>query len=206
MAGVEESREIDGLLERAVGGDAEAWRLLLSQNEDRLRRMIAMRIDQRLERRATASDILQETYLEAATHLADYARDPKMPFYLWLRGIAGNKLLHVHRQHLQIAKRNMRREVYADASPETTAVALADALAADDTSPSGAAVRNELRASLKAALEELQPLDREVLALRHFEHLSNAETAQALGIEPAAASKRYLRALERLRTVLGPSM
>jgi RNA polymerase sigma-70 factor (ECF subfamily) len=202
MAG--EGSETARLLARAAEGDQAVWGALLARHRDRLRRMIALRLDHRLQGRLDPSDVLQEVYLQAAAHLADYLRDPAMSFYLWLRGIAGNKLLELHRHHLGTRMRDAAREVslYRGSMPPTSSAALAAQLLGKDTRPSEAAVRAEMKVRLQEALNRMDPLDREVLALRHFEQLSNAEAAQVLGVEPKAAGKRYLRALQRLREIL----
>jgi RNA polymerase sigma-70 factor (ECF subfamily) len=199
-----EESETDRLLQQAAGGDQTSWGALLTQHEERLRRMIAFRLDQRLQGRIDASDVLQEVYLEAFTHLADYLGNPAMPFFLWLRGITGNKLLELHRHHLGTQMRDAGREVslYRGTLPETTSAALAAQLLGHFTRPSEAAVRAEIKIRLQEALNSMDALDREVLALRHFEQLSTAEVAQVLGIKPKAAGKRYLRALERLKDIL----
>jgi RNA polymerase sigma-70 factor (ECF subfamily) len=191
-------------LERAAQGDQQAWAALLQRHQARLRRMIALRLDQRLQGRIDPEDVLQETYLEAATHLKNYLNQPAMPFFFWLRGIAGNMLLAVHRQHLGTKMRDAGREValYRGTLPEASSAALAAQLLGRDTRPSEAAMRAERKILLQQALNSLDPLDREVLALRHFEQLSTAEAAQALGIQEAAAAKRYVRALKRLKDVL----
>jgi RNA polymerase sigma-70 factor, ECF subfamily len=204
MTRAEERDDDPSLLKQAAVGDQAAWRQVLSRHEERLRRMAELRIDPRLQGRVSPSDILQETYLQAAARLEDYLRDPAAPFYFWLRGIAANKLLQAHRDHLQIEKRDARREVSVDSPAQTTSASLAAMLVAHDTRPTQAAIRNELVHRVHEALDALEPLDREVLSLRHFEQLSNAETAEILAITPAAASKRYLRALERLGAVLSP--
>jgi RNA polymerase sigma-70 factor (ECF subfamily) len=142
--------------------------------------------------------------LAASEHLTDYLRQPAMPFYLWLRGIAGNKLLELHRRHLGTPMRDARREVslHRGALPGATSAALAAQLLGQQTRPSEAAVRAEAKIRLQEALNSMDPLDREVLALRHFEQLTNAEVARVLQIKEAAAGKRHLRALERLREIL----
>jgi RNA polymerase sigma-70 factor, ECF subfamily len=192
------------LLRRVADGDRESWGALLTRHEARLRRMVAFRLDPRLQGRIDPGDVLQEVYLAATRHLGDYLRQPAMPLFLWLRGIAGNKLLELHRHHLGTPMRDARREVslYRGPLPEASSAALAARLLGHLTRPSEAAIRAEAKLRLQEALNAMDPLDREVLALRHFEHLSNAEAAQVLGIKQAAAGKRYLRALERLRTIL----
>ncbi len=171
--------------------------------------MIALRLDRRLQGRIDPSDVIQEACLEASERLTEYAQERSMPFFLWLRFLTGQKLLQLHRRHLGAQLRDAGREVslYRGRLPETTSAALAAQLLGRHTTPSGAAMRAEMKIRLQESLNNMEPLDREVLALRHFEQLSNAETAEVLGIQPAAASKRYLRALRRLKEVLalGPA-
>jgi RNA polymerase sigma-70 factor (ECF subfamily) len=200
----ENSSETNELLRRAARGDQQGWTTLLAQHHDRLRRMVALRLDHRLRGRIDASDVLQEAYLEAAAHLADDLRRPEVPFFLWLRSVAGNKLLALHRRHLGTQMRAAGREVSLHRSqiPETSSAALAAQLLGHDTRPSEAAVRAEMKVRLQEALNAMDPLDREVLTLRHFEQLNRAETARELGISEAAGAKRYLRALDRLKDVL----
>jgi RNA polymerase sigma-70 factor (ECF subfamily) len=198
------SDETDALLRRAVDGDQESWHALLGRHDKRLRRMIALRLDQRVQGRVDASDVVQETCLAAWEHLPDYLRDPAMPFFLWLRGIAGNKLKELHRYHLATQMRDASREVsiYRGGLPEATSAALAAQLLGRLTRPSEAAVRAEMKIRLQEALNSMDPVDREVLVLRHFEQLSPAETAQELGIKEKAAGMRYVRALRRLKEIL----
>jgi len=136
---------------RAAQGDQEAWAALLERHQNRLRRMIALRLDQRLQARIDPEDVLQETYLEAATHLADYLKQPAMPFFFWLRGIAGNVLLALHRQHLGTKMRDAGREValYRGTLPEASSAALAAQLLGRDTRPSQAAMRAERKILLQ---------------------------------------------------------
>jgi RNA polymerase sigma-70 factor, ECF subfamily len=166
--------------------------------------MVAFRLDQRLRGRIDPSDVIQETYLEAWQHLAEYVRQPAMPFFLWLRAIAGNKLRELHRHHLGTRMRDAAREVclHHGTLPETTSAALAAQLLGQATRPSEAAIRAEIKVRLQEALNSMDAIDREVLALRHFEHLSPAETAQILGIKEKAAGMRYVRALKRLKEIL----
>lgn len=201
-----ETDENDHLLQRAAAGDQASWAALLDRHGKRIAKMVALRLDSRLLGRIDVEDVLQEAFLEAWRSLPNYRSDPEVPFYLWLRGVASNKLLDLHRRHLGVQMRDARREVslcYGPA-PETSTDALAGQLIGDLTPPSQAAMRSELRLHLQQALDRMQPLDREVLALRHFEHLTPTETALVLGIEPKAAGMRYVRALRRLKSVLGP--
>jgi RNA polymerase sigma-70 factor (ECF subfamily) len=199
-----EASETAGLLQRAAQGDQAAWGALLVRSRDRLRRMIALRLDRRLQGRVDPSDIIQEAYIDASARLAEYARQPDMPFFLWLRFLTGQRLVRVHRQHLGAEMRDVAREVslYRGALPAATSAALAAQLLGRDTRPSEAAVRAERSIRLQEALNSMDPIDREVLALRHFEQLSNAEAARVLGLQESAAAKRYVRALKRLRLIL----
>jgi RNA polymerase sigma-70 factor (ECF subfamily) len=166
--------------------------------------MVRLRLDPRVQGRIDPSDVVQEAYLEVCQKLADYVKDPKLPFFLWLRLLTGQKLALAHRQHLGVQARAAGREVslYRGAYPAASSAALAAKLLGRLTTPSQAAVRAELKLRLQEALNSMDELDREVLTLRHFEQLSNAETAQVLGIKETAACNRYVRALERLRGIL----
>jgi RNA polymerase sigma-70 factor (ECF subfamily) len=192
------------LLRAAADGDSESWGALLERHRDRLWRMVALRLDPRLQGRIDASDVIQEAYLEASARLAEYLSRPAMPFFLWLRFLAGQKLVTLHRHHLGTHMRDAGREVslYRGRLPETSSAALAAQLLGHDTRPSEAAIRAEMKIRLQEALNRMDPLDREVLALRHFEQLSLAETAQVLGITESGASRRHLRAAKRLKEVL----
>ena len=192
------------LIERAARGESEPLGELLQRHRDRLKRMVSLRLDRRLQGRIDPSDVIQEASLEAADRLSEYIRNPTMPFFLWLRLLTAQRLQILHRHHLGARMRDAGREVaqYRGALPEATSVALAAQLLGRDTRPSEAAVRAERKIRLLEALNSMDPLDRESLALRHFEQLTTAEAAEVLGITPAAAGKRYLRALERLREIL----
>jgi RNA polymerase sigma-70 factor (ECF subfamily) len=191
-------------LAAAAAGDREGWSRLLATHHPRLRRMVVLRLDPRLQGRIDPSDVLQETYLDAALHLADYLRQPTLPFYLWLRLLTAHHLGRVHRQHLGTQRRDAGRDLSLDqfGVPGASSAALAAQLLGRECRPSEAAGRAELRQRLQDALNRMDPIDREVLTLRHFEQLTRAETAQALGISEAAAGKRYLRALARLKDFL----
>jgi RNA polymerase sigma-70 factor (ECF subfamily) len=166
--------------------------------------MIALRLDHRLQGRVDPSDILQEVYLEAAARLAEYLQRPSLPFFLWLRLTAGQKLAALHRHHLGAEMRAVGREVslYQGALPEASSATLAAHLLGRDTRPSEAAMRAEMKVRIQEALNGMDPLDREVLALRHFEQLTTGEVAQVLDISLAAAGKRYFRALNKLKQIL----
>jgi RNA polymerase sigma-70 factor (ECF subfamily) len=198
------SEEISGLLRQVAAGDQAVWGDLLERQRPRLRRMVELRLDPRLQGRLDASDVIQEAYLTASKQLADYLKKPAIPFYLWLRLVTGQKLVALHRNHLGTKARDANRQISLDrgALPAASSAALASKLLGREPSPSEAAGEVEQRRWVQEALNRMNPLDREVLALRHFEQLTNAETAQVLGLEPAAASKRYVRALQRIKEIL----
>jgi RNA polymerase sigma-70 factor (ECF subfamily) len=189
---------------RAAEGDPGALGQAFSYHRARLRRMIQIRLDRRLQGRIDPSDVLQEAYLEVARSLADYLKDPQIPFYLLVRFITGRKLQAIHRHHLGTLARDAGREVslHRGAFPQASSMSLAEQLLGRYASPSEAAVKAELQIRIQEALNGMDAIDREVLALRHFEELSNAETAQVLGIGEAAASHRFVRALRRLKSIL----
>jgi RNA polymerase sigma-70 factor (ECF subfamily) len=199
-----ETGELDELLSRARTGDAAAVAALFNRYRDRLRRMVRLRLDRRLQGRLDASDVLQEAFLDFSRRLADYAAHPTLPFFLWLRTITGQKLIDLHRHHLGAQMRDAAQEVslYRGALPQASSVSLAAQLLGGLTSASQAAMRAETQLRVQEALNRMDPLDREVLALRHFEMLSNQETAQVLGLKKSAASNRYVRALKRLKELL----
>src|SRR6516162_1899560 len=196
--------EVGRLLDRAAAGDPEAWRALFDRDRERLRRMVALRMDRRLQGRIDPSDVIQEAHIEAMTRLPEYLRQPDMPFFLWLRLIVGQRLTLLHRRHLGAQVRDAGREIglYHGALPAATSAALAARLLGHVTHPSEAAVRAERKIRIQTALNAMDQLDREILALRHFEQLTNGEAAQALGLSKSTASKRYIRALERLKEIL----
>jgi RNA polymerase sigma-70 factor (ECF subfamily) len=193
------------LIQRALAGDEAALAALFDGYRDRLRRMIRLRLDRRLSGRVDSSDVLQEAYLDVRNRIAEYARDPAaMPFHLWLRLVAGQRLTDVHRYHLGAQMRDAGQEVslHRGPFPQASSVSLAAQLLGKMTSASHAAIRAEHKLIVQEALNGMDPIDREVLALRHFEHLSNDETAQVLGLTKSAASNRYIRALKRLKEIL----
>src|SRR5215813_11286161 len=198
-----ETDEAD-LLRRAKSGDQQALAALFARYRDRLRRMIRLRLDRRMAGRIDASDVLQDAYLDVARRFPEYAAAPAVPFYLWLRALAGQRLIDLHRRHLGAQMRDAGQEVSLchGALPAASSASLAQQLLAGLTSPTQAAIRAEMQVRLQEALNSMDPIDREVVVLRHFEELTNVETAAVLGIEPSAASKRYLRAVRRLKVIL----
>lgn len=200
----DDSSGIRHLTERAAAGDQDALAQLFVRYRGRLARMVHLRMDRRLQGRVDPSDVLQEAYIELARRLPDYVRQPSLPFFLWLRMVTGQRLLQIHRRHLGTAMRDAGRDLtlYSGALPEATSMSLAAHLLGRLTTASQAVMRAELQLQLQEALNGMEPMDREVLALRHFEDLTNNEVAETLGISKAAASKRYVQALRRLRKVL----
>jgi RNA polymerase sigma-70 factor (ECF subfamily) len=165
--------------------------------------MVALRLDPRLASRLDPEDVLQDVYLDAFRQLGDYLQDPQLPFFLWLRLLTGHWIARAHRHHLGTQARAAGRDrPLDDRPPSASSVALAAHLLGREDRPSEYAQRAERAAKLQAALEEMDVTDREVLSLRHFEHLTRAEAATVLGISEAAAAKRYLRALGRLKTLV----
>jgi RNA polymerase sigma-70 factor (ECF subfamily) len=198
-----DARTDEELLEAARGGDEGALAVLFERHRGRLERMARLRMDRRLQGRVDAADVVQDTYLVVRGKFRQYVADPRLGFYLWLRLEVGQKLLDVHRFHLGRQIRNAGQEVslHRGALPQVSSVSLAEHLLGKLTTASHAAMRAELKIRVQEALNSMTPQDREVLVLRHFEELSNAETAQVLDIKPSAAANRYMRAIRRLRDV-----
>jgi RNA polymerase sigma-70 factor (ECF subfamily) len=199
--------ETQDLLRRAQ--DSSAIDELWERYRPALRRLIGLRLDQAVSRRVDASDVVQDVLLKANQRLADYLRNPSMPFHLWLRQIAQDQVIDVHRRHRQAAKRSLDRERALVACPggsgnwdDQSSFDLAAQLRDPALTPAAEALRRELQGRFQAALLRLDEDDREIVLLRHYERLSNSEAAQALGLSEAAAGMRHLRALRRLRAVL----
>lgn len=194
----------DDLLARATAGETQALAEVFVLHRDRLKQMVRLRLDRRLLGRLDPSDVLQEAYLDIARRLPEYQANPAMPFYLWMRFLTGQKLIDLHRHHLGAKMRDAGQEVslYHGALPQASSVSLAAQLVGRLTSASRAAMRAELQLQVQEALNSMDPLDREILTLRHFEMLSNEETAKVLGLKKTAASNRYVRALKRLKEIL----
>jgi RNA polymerase sigma-70 factor (ECF subfamily) len=199
-----ESGELSSLLQRAAGGDEPALEELFSRYRKRLKRMVHLRLSRRLQGRVDDSDILQESFLDISQRLKEYVENPQLPFFLWLRHITGLKLAEVHRRHLGTQMRDADREVslHRGGLPEADSVSLAAQLLGQLTTPSQAAIKADTRIYVQEALNSMDAIDREVLALKHFEQLSITEIAQVLGLSKAGAGSRYLRAIERLREIL----
>jgi RNA polymerase sigma-70 factor, ECF subfamily len=196
--------EVTHLMNRLRAGDRQALVELFHGYRERLRRMVELRMDSRLRTRLDASDVLLEAYLDLAGDLEAYRADPKLQPLLWMRLHVGRRLGMLHRRHLgaQLRDAGLEISLYREALPQASSAALASMLLGRHTSPTQAAQRAERLLRIQEALNTLDPIDREVLALKHFEELSRAETAEVLGTNPEAAAKRYFRALKRLKEVL----
>ena len=194
------------LLNHAREGDGNAVNELLDRHRNAVRRMIDLRMDQVIKRRVDASDIVQEVMIEANRRLQDYLRDPVMPFHLWLRQMAKDRLIDAHRRHRGAARRSMDREQpLATAANNESSLDLVAPLRDHPLTPAPPATGLELERRFQAAGDQLDTQDQEVVLMRHFEHLSNGETAAALDLSPQAASMRYLRAMRRLREFMDDS-
>jgi RNA polymerase sigma-70 factor (ECF subfamily) len=196
-------RTDDELLDAARGGDEAALAVLVERHRPRLARMVKLRLDRRLQGRVDPAYVVQDAYLTVRQKFPRYAAAPPMPFFLWLRLEVGQKLLDVHRFHLGAQMRDAGQEVslHRGALPQVTSLSLAEQLLGKLSTASHAAMRAELKIRVQEALNSMDPHDREVLILRHFEDLSNGEAAAVLGIKPSAACNRYVRALKKLRDV-----
>jgi RNA polymerase sigma-70 factor (ECF subfamily) len=195
--------DTDVLINRARGGDRTARQQLLVRHRDRLRRMIAVRMDRRVAARMDPSDVVQDVLTDAAQELSDYLRRRPVPFYPWLRQLAWDRLVELHRRHVRARKRSVTREEPGVLDlPDESAVALAARLLDTGSSPSERLMRAELRGRVRAALNRLADRDREVLVIRHLEGLSTREIAAILGISEDAVKRRHVRALDRLQRLL----
>jgi RNA polymerase sigma-70 factor (ECF subfamily) len=203
--------ETERLLKQIQQADPSATDELWERHRPALRRMIGFRLDPALGRRVDASDVVQDVLLKASQRLGEYLRNPAMPFHLWLAQLARDHLIAARRKHRGASKRSLDRERQlatigsAAAFAERSSLDLGAQLRDPALTPAALAIHGELQHRFRAALENLEGADREVIMLRHFEQLSNSETARALGMSEAAAGMRHLRALRRLRTILAES-
>jgi RNA polymerase sigma-70 factor (ECF subfamily) len=200
-----EGADVADLLDQAAAGDKAALTQLFTRYRKRLKQMVRLRLNRRLQGRLDDSDIVQEAFLEAAKRLPEYLASKPLPFFLWLRHLTGEKLIDAHRRHLGAKMRDAGQEVslHRGPMPAASSASLAAQLLGRLTSPSQAAIKAETRLRVQEVLNNMDPLDREILSLRHFEQLSNPEVAQTLGLNESTASSRYLRALKRLKDELG---
>ena len=196
--------EPDALESRLRSGDTGALAELLSRHRERLWRIVHFRLARQLQGRVDPDDVLQEAYLAASQRLRHYREDGSASPFVWLRMIVQQTLVDLHRRHLGAQARDAGREIAIHHGPyaQATSASVAIQLAGHLTSPSQATARAELVDIVERAIEGMDPMDREVLALRHFEELSNSEVAEVLGIQQKAASIRYIRAVRRLKAIL----
>ena len=200
-----ESDRTQDSLRDVAGGDAEAVNRLMDRHREAVRRMVQLRLDHAVARRVDASDVVQDVMLEASQRLTDYLRNPGMPFHLWLRQLALDRIIDMHRRHRGAQRRSVDREQNFSGvgNDEQSAADLAALLRDAELTPAAAALRKELQSRFVAALQQMDEGDREIIVMRHFEHLGNSEAAEALGLSAPAAGMRYLRAIRRLRELLG---
>jgi len=197
--------ETQQLLASAGQGNGAAVNDLLERHRESLRKMVRVRLDRAMARRVDASDIVQDVLIEANQRLSDYLADPRLPFHLWLRHLAKDRIIDMHRQHRGAKRRSLDREqpLAAASNGEHSAFDLAQQLAASELTPAAENIRRELEQRFLVAVDQLEEDDRDIILMRHYEQLGNTEAATALGLSPAAAGMRHLRALRKLRTILG---
>jgi RNA polymerase sigma-70 factor (ECF subfamily) len=196
--------QTDTLLKAARDGDVDAVNRLLAKHRAPVRRLVELRLDRKVQQRVDVSDVVQDVMIEASGRLKKYLDDPSMAFHLWLRQIAWDRIIDTYRRHRVSAKRSMDREqpIAVPAGADQSTMELAVQLCDPGVTPATAATRREIAAQVEVVIEQLSDQDREIILMRHYEHLSNLEIAQALDLNPPAASMRYLRALRRLRELL----
>ena len=196
--------QTETLLKAAQGGDSDAINRLLEKHRGSVRRLVELRLDRKVQRRVDISDVVQDVLVEASGRLDKYLSDPSMAFHLWLRQIAWDRIIDTYRRHRVSAKRNMDREqpMASPAGPDQSTMELAIQLCDPALTPAAAATQKEIASKVEEAIERLNEQDREIIMMRHYEHLSNLEIAEVLDLNPPAASMRYLRAVRRLREML----
>ncbi len=199
-----ESEKTEELLGDARDGNAEAVNKLIDRHRDAILRLVRMRLDRRIQPRVGVSDVVQDVFIEANRRLQKYLQDPIMPFHLWLRQIAKDRIIDAHRRHRVSKKRSVDREqpAHLPGDMDHSSMALANQLVDGEVTPMAAATQRELAARVEQTIGELPEQDRDILLMRHYEFLSNQEVAEALGLSQPAASMRYLRAIRRMRELL----
>ncbi len=192
------------LLAQVRNGKEHAIDDLLERHRNSLRRMIQLRLDQRIQNRVDVSDVVQDVLVEANRRLSNYLENPVMGFQVWLRQIAKDRIIDAHRRHRASAKRSVDREqsMVAQGGQDHSTLELVNRLCDPGLTPAAMATQKEIAAQVELAVRELKGLDREIILMRHYEQMSNLEAAEAIGLTEPAASMRYLRALRRLRAIL----
>ena len=192
------------LLQGARDGNSQATNDLFDRHRSALRRLVQMRLDRRVQQRVDVSDVVQDVLTEASTRLTDYLANPSMSFHLWLRQIAWDHMIDTYRRHRGSAKRSMDREqsIVGPVADDRSTMEMIVQLQDPELTPAAAAIQSEMTKRVEATIDQLDANDHEIILMRHFEYLSNQEVAEVLGLQPAAASMRYLRAVRRLRELL----
>lgn len=195
------------LLAEYRDGNSDAVNALIDRHREAVKRLVTMRMDQAIAKRVDASDVVQDVMFEASRRLKDYVTNPVMPFHLWLRQLAKDRMIDMHRRHRAAQRRSVDREqaVTSLGNDDQSAADLAQFLRDAELTPAAASVRREMAEQFLEAVNKLDDADRDIIMMRHFEHLSNAEAAQVLDLTTQAASMRHLRAIRRLHDILGPS-
>ncbi len=195
------------LLDRVRDGDSDAVNHLIDRHRQAVRRLVQMRMDQAIAQRVDASDVVQDVMFEASRRLSDYINNPVMPFHLWLRQLAKDRIIDMHRRHRAARRRSVDREqpVASLGNDDQSTADLARLLRDAELTPAAASVRREMVEQFLGAVNQLEDADREIIMMRHFEHLTNAEAAQALDLSAPAASMRHLRAIRKLQDILKDS-
>jgi len=193
------------LLAEIRDGDSQAVNTLIERHREAVRRLVRMRMDQAIAQRVDASDVVQDVMFEASRRLEDYIKNPVMPFHLWLRQLAKDRIIDMHRRHRAAQRRSVDREqpIASIGDDDRSTADLAQLLQDAELTPAAASVRREMEQHFLEAVNQLDDSDREIIMMRHFEHFTSAEAAQALDLSSAAAGMRYLRAIRRLREMLG---
>ncbi len=201
-----ENEHTQNLLARRKDGDQTAWNVLLQRHRSAVQRLIHMRLDNRIRQRVGVSDVVQDVMIEANRRIDRYLQNPGIDFHLWLRQIAKDRIIDAHRRHRTAAKRSVDREhrLVQEGGAKHSTMNLAGQIRDADLTPAARATRREMANRMEDALLELNELDRDIIIMRHYEQLSNDEVSQALNLQPAAASMRYLRALRKLKNQLLP--
>jgi RNA polymerase sigma-70 factor (ECF subfamily) len=192
------------LIAQAKKGDSSAVNLLMERHRNSIRQLIRMRLDKKIQNRIDVSDVLQDVLVEANRRLQNYLADPIMPFHLWLRQIAKDRIIDAHRRHRVSARRSVDREqsLAVPQGYDKSSIELAGLLADSGLTPAAAVMQSEMAKRVEHAITELDEKDCEIIVMRHYEHLSNQEIGQVLNLSEPAASMRYLRAIRRLKQIL----
>ena len=199
-----EQSPTEELLAQAKDGDESAVNQLMDRHRNSLRQLVRMRLDQKIQRRVDVSDVVQDVLVEANRRLTTYLTNPVMPFHLWLRQIARDRIIDAHRRHRVSARRSVDREqpVVAPRGYDQSSIELLGMLGDQRLTPAAAVLQQEMARKVEQAITRLDEKDCEIIVMRHYEHLSNQEIAQALELTEPAASMRYLRAVRRLKSLL----